>query len=378
MDLAATFALAFLGAFLALTVSAQVRSIWTAVGFLASAAIAAAAYVLFAQYLFVEDRIWIAVAGPLLAMFAAFGVTTVFAVNTERELRDFITGVLGRYVSPEVARQVTHDPSLVRPERRRLTLFHSFVDGFSKLTEPLTPAQKVELLNEYFTVVTSIVTEKQGYLDKYIADSVLAFWGAPVRTARHAALACDSALRIRDAVERHREGWQKRFGVRLIPKSGIDTAEAVVGDLGSELKSNYSVLGAVVAHASSLAGLNGRFGSSILVGEATREAAGTGFVFREVARVKSEGQEGFHRLFELVGRASTVSRERRDALAEFEAALETYRNKDFAAAAPVFERLVQQFGDPVAELYLGRSRAFMTQPPEPGWDSSELVRALGA
>src|SRR5262249_23746432 len=160
---------------------------------------------------------------------------TVYAVRTDLEVSDFITHVLGRYVSPDVARQVFRNVALMRPERRDVTVMFSDMEGFGGLSERLEPDQIAQLLHKWLTVVTTRVTDRGGHVE-YAADAVMAFWGAPVRHANHAERACACALNVRAAILEAQARWEKRFGQRVEFRTGIVTGKALVGDLGSALK----------------------------------------------------------------------------------------------------------------------------------------------
>ncbi|HSP81777.1 MAG TPA: adenylate/guanylate cyclase domain-containing protein, partial [Myxococcaceae bacterium] len=303
MDLALTAGLALLGAFLALTFSRDFRSFRDALVYLGIVGAVAFAYAWFARYLFVEKQLWVALVGPLLAMGLTFLFTAVKGSRTERQLRKFVTGVLGRYASPEVARLVTRDLRLLtRPERRQVTAFFCDIEGFSRLSEQLPPERLVQLLNDYLTEMTDVVRSTRGQVDKYIGDAVMAFWGAPVRTERHAQMACEAALKMQAVLLQRKAYWERTYGHHLQCRIGIDSGEVLGGEIGSELESKYSVLGEAVKLAIFLESRNRAYGTFVLVGDATARQAQDAFVFREVDRLRLKGRDEPARLHELVGR----------------------------------------------------------------------------
>ncbi len=368
VDFGATLVLAFLGAFLALTLSTGFRSAFGAIVYLLLVAAAGVSYYFAVEHLFVEQRLWVALVGPLMAMGGTFVFATLYASRAERRLKEFINSVLGRYVSPEVARQVTSDLSLVRPERRSMSIYFSDIEGFSALSEKLEPERLVLLLNEYLTEMTAVVRRHKGQVDKYIGDSVMAFWGAPVRTERHAHLACLSALDMRAALLAKQAEWEKRFGHRIEFRAGINSGEVVVGDMGSDLKSNYTVMGEVVNVASRLEGANKRYGTFILVGEATRNSCVQDFWFREVDRVRVKGKPQPSRIFELLARIDGASEQTREMLQSYGRARQSYLSKDFSGALELFNAVASGFNDPLSALYVARCREFLAAPPPEDWD----------
>lgn len=369
LDLEVTMGMAFLGAMIAFFFSRSFRSGFGAVIYFSSLVLLGVAFFLVARYVFVERQLWIAVAGPLLAMVATFGFTTLYTVRTEDEIRDFVNHALGRYVSPEVARLVTRDLTLlVRPERRQMTMFFSDIAGFTRLSEQMEPERLVQFLNEYLTEMTMAVRSSGGQVDKYIGDTVMAFWGAPVRTERHAHLACEAVLKMRALLLERQPVWEKKYGHRIHFRAGINSGEVVVGDMGTELKSNYTVFGDAVGVASWLEGCNKFYGTLVLVGESTAQLTSDAYVFREVDRVLVRNKPVPLRLHELLGRHGEISTRMQEQLALYEQAQTAYHQRRFDEALALFDRCATEYQDPVASVYAGRCRRFLVTAPAEDWD----------
>lgn len=368
VDLWLTLAMAFLGAFVALTFSGAFRSVLGAGVYFLSAGLLGVAYLWFARHLFVERQLWVAVAGPLGAMGLTFFTTTIYAFRTERQIRDFVHRALGRYVSPEVARLVTKDLTLMRPERRPVTVYFSDIEGFTRLSEQMEPERLVQMLNEYLTEMTAVVRSTGGQVDKYIGDAVMAFWGAPVRTDRHAHLACEAALKMRAALLQRQPEWEKTYGHRIQFRAGINSGEVVVGDMGSDLKSNYTVMGEAVNLASRLEGANKAYGTYVLVGESTAQQASDAYVFREVDRLRMKGRAAAMRVHELLGRHGEIPERVREQLAVYEQALTAWHQRRFAEALTLFEQCASEYGDPVSAVYARRCKSYLDAPPPEDWD----------
>ncbi|MCE9666932.1 adenylate/guanylate cyclase domain-containing protein [Myxococcus stipitatus] len=376
-DLMVTMGLAFAGAFMALSLSFLLRSVRGAILYVGGLAVASAGYTVAAAYVFVEQKLWIAMAGPLLAMAGAFVVTTVYAFRNEQQIRDFVQAALGRYVSPEVARLVTRDLSLMHPERRRMSVYVCDIEGFTRMSEGLTPEQLVGLFNEYLLEMAAVVRSTAGQVDKYIGDSVMAFWGAPVRTDRHAHLACEAALKMRAVLAEKQDAWEKKYGRRLSFRAGVDTGEVVVGDMGSELKSHYTVLGDAVGLAARLETLNKLYGTYVLVGDGTVALAADNYVFRVVDRVRLKGRAEPVRVHELVGRRGELTAPVQELLTLHEKALTAYHQRRFAEAHVLFERASTELKDPVAAVYASRCARFLSAAPPADWDGVHIPDESG-
>ncbi|WP_229908253.1 adenylate/guanylate cyclase domain-containing protein [Comamonas sp. JC664] len=377
LDLLLTLGLAFLGAFLALSLSFLLRSVRGAVLYVGFLVAAGAGYAFGAAYVFVEQRLWVAMAGPLLAMVGAFVVTIRYAYGTERQIRDFVHNALGRYVSPDVARLVARDLSLMRPERRQMSVYVCDIEGFTRMSEGLPPEQLVGLFNAYLTEISAVVRSTAGQVDKYIGDSVMAFWGAPVRTDRHAHLACEAALKMREVLAECQDAWEKKYGHRLTFRAAVDTGELVVGDLGSAMKSNYTVLGDAVGLASRLEAINKVYGTHVLAGEVTAQLASGSYVFRMVDHVRFTGRAQPVRVHELVARRGELTPRMQEQLALHEQALTAYHQRRFAEAHALFERAAHDYLDTVAVLYAERCARFLVTPPPGDWDGVHGVDASG-
>lgn len=366
-DALAAGAMALVGALLALVLSGALRSGLGAVVYFASLVAVGAAYVWFTHDLFVTQQLWLALAAPLLSLCGAFLLTTIHAIRSEREVREFIFQALGRSVSPEVARKVARNFGFIRPERREVTVYFSDIEGFTRISEQMPPDQLIEFLQAYFAEMTRLVRATGGHLDKFIGDAVMAIWNAPNPNPRHAVLACESALRMRQAVLDRQAEWEKTYGHRVVARAGINTGDAVVGHVGSDLQAAYTAIGDAVNLASRLEGANKAYGSYILAGEATVERAADAFVFREVDRVRVMGKTVPTRIFELIARKGEPS-DRLQLIPEFEAALAAYHQRAFDDAHQRFGRCVAEFNDPVSAVYVARCRQYLASPPDPAWD----------
>jgi adenylate cyclase len=239
--------------------------------------------------------LWVDMALPLAAGFAAAG--SAFAGNywAEGRAKRRVRELFGRYVSPEVVRRLAEEPSSIRlgGERVTLTLLFSDIRGFTSMSERLPAERVVEVLNEYLEAMTAIVFRHGGTLDKFIGDAVMAFWGAPIPTPDHARRAVEAGLEMRVALAELNERWAARgTPVDLRIGIGIHTGEAIVGNIGSlSRKLDYTAIGDTVNLTSRLEGLTKELDTDLLVSDATRAAAGDAFEYHPLGEVQVKGKE---------------------------------------------------------------------------------------
>jgi adenylate cyclase len=315
---------------------------------------------------------WIALAAPgggaVIATLAA--ALRLFAA--ERRDRRFVHDALGRYTSPALVRALLERRDLLDRfggARQELTVYFSDVRGFTSLSEGLEPERVVEFLNDHFSAQAAIVERYGGYVDKFIGDAVMAVWGAPVPEPDHAARACRAAIEMRAAVAARRAAWRERYGIDVHVRAGVNTCLAVAGNVGSTRKANYTVFGDGVNLASRLEGANKAYGTELLAGDRTREAAGPELVFRAVDLLRVKGKRTGVPVHELVGLAAELADADRAFLVAWEAAMEAWRARRVADAAERFAALAgERPDDPLAVLWRERTRSHLAAPPPADWD----------
>ena len=268
----------------------------------------AAAYLGTAFWLF-RGGLWLDTAAPTLAILLTFTGGMALNYMTEGRKKRQIREMFGKYVAPEYVAQLAEDPSSLDLEGRRaeLTILFSDIRGFTSISEKLSAHEVVEFLNEYLGQMAGIVKQAGGTLDKFIGDAVMAFWGEPVRHPDHADRAADCALAMRDATAALRERWVAEGKPELRIGIGINTADVVVGNIGSlEHKLDYTVIGDGVNLASRLEGQNKDFGTTIIVSEFTLAKLGDRYDVRRLGDVKVKGKETPVAIFELLGKRGTA------------------------------------------------------------------------
>jgi adenylate cyclase len=281
----------------------------------------------------------------------------------ERKKRE-LKKAFSSYVSPDVVRQIEKDPDklVLGGEQREITVLFSDIRGFTTISEGLAPQDLVRLLNEYLNPMTRIVLDEKGTLDKFIGDAVMAIFNAPLDLDRHPEAACRTAVRMLDSLEELNEVFRSRGMNAIDIGIGLNTGPAVVGNMGADIRFDYTAIGDSVNLASRLEGLNKFYGTHILVSEDTRKAVSDPqFKFREVDRVRVKGKLLPAVIYELMyGDADFVEK--------FEAGLFQYRKAEFQGAAALFSEIVQTCKDGPSRLYLERCQEYLLNPPGKEWD----------
>jgi class 3 adenylate cyclase/CheY-like chemotaxis protein len=295
----------------------------------------------------------------------------------QRQLELFNTSLknaFSRYLSPEVVDEIIQDPSKLNlgGEKREMTVIFTDIQGFSTIAEQLEPVRLVSLLNLYLSTMSAIITENRGTIDKYEGDAVIAFFGAPLHQEDHAALACRSALQMKEA---ERMLNKKILEECLSPlpfftRIGINSGSMVVGNMGSENKMNYTVMGNAVNLAARLEGVNRQYRTGgILISEYTKSAAGQEFLCRSLDRVRVVGISSPLRIYEVIGFREGASPASFERLAAWEKAVELFEDRQFEKSEEIFDSLAKaDASDETAKIYISRCRAFIAAPPPDDWD----------
>jgi adenylate cyclase len=309
---------------------------------------------------------------PGIALGLSFALAAAFSYATEGRQKLYIRRMFGQYMSETVINHLLENPEKLRlgGERRRITLFFSDLAGFTTLSERLSPETVVALLNDYLSGMTEIILEEAGTVDKFEGDAIMAFWGAPLDQPDQAIRACRAALRQQAALA----GLNRRFGGLDLPplsmRIGLHTGDAIVGNLGSVKRFDYTVIGDTVNLASRLEGLNKYYGSRVMASEVTVAECAGAVEFRELDLVAVKGRETAVRVFEVLGLTGElspeVSRRRRD----FAQALELYRQGRFPEAGAGFAAiLTENPEDGPARIFRDRCRQLRDAPPPADWDT---------
>ena len=287
--------------------------------------------------------------------------------------KERIKTTFGQYVDPRIVRGLLENRLTADGGQRQvMSVFFSDLAGFTRMCEGLTPDTAVRFLNRCFALMAQVIQTRQGIIDKYIGDSVMAYWGQPFTDAEgHAALCCEAALDQQARLDEFRADLPNVLGVRQgLPqvevRMGIATGEVLVGNIGSETARGYTVIGDTVNLASRLEQANKFYGTRILVSAETRGQAGEAFDFREIDSLRVAGRSEPERVHELLGHRGEADTE---LVARFDSGLAAYRARDWDAAEVAFRSCLEQVpGDRPSQVFLARIAAFRQSPPPADWD----------
>lgn len=311
-------------------------------------------------------------ASALAVVVLATGLDMAHGYLTESRTKRHLAHLFGTYVPPELV-----DEMLLEPERysmqaasRELTVMFCDMRGFTAMSERMEPVQLQALLNGIFSRLTQAIRAQRGTIDKYMGDCVMAFWGAPVPTPEHAALAVRAALDMVAAVDalnaRHRALGLPEIGIGI----GLNTGTMCVGDMGSDIRRSYTVIGDAVNLGSRLEGLCKVYGVDIVASEATRRQA-PGFEWQELDRVRVKGKEDAVAIFRPLGAAGGLSAQQESARALWHQALASLRAQDWAACDRHAQTLRGAAIDgTLLDWYCERAAALRVLPYQPDWDGA--------
>ena len=285
--------------------------------------------------------------------------------------KTMIREMFGQYLSPKVVEDLVDDPSKIQlgGEEREMTAFFSDIQGFSLISERLTPSELVQLLNDYLTDMCDIIIASEGTVDKFEGDSIMAFWGAPVRHADHAKRACFAAIDMNDRLVELRASALQKGVTPLVVRMGVNTGPMVVGNMGSSQRMNYTVMGDAVNLASRLEGANKAYGSGMMISESTYRACEADIDVRELDRIMVVGKSEPVTVYQLLNRKNQTASADADLVDLFSKGMQLYKAGDFRQAKSEFSACLDIFADDGPALtYIARCQAFIVNPPGVDWD----------
>ncbi len=338
------------------------------VGLGATVGIVVAAYLVF-----VSTGVYVAVVGPALAVFFSFLTHSIIAFLMNEREKSFLRKAFSTYLSGDVIEELIEDPERLKlgGDNRELTAIFTDIRGFSTVSEQLSASQLVVLLNEYLSAMSDIILDQRGTIDKYEGDAIIGFYGAPLPLPTHAAAACRSAVLMK---RKERELNVDFLSRKITPsplatRIGLNTGDMVVGNMGTEKKMNYTIMGNAVNLAARLEGVNKRYGSWILASDATVQAAGDAFLTRRMDRVRVVGINTPVQLFEVVDLKADAARAKIDFLSGFDAALSVFESKRWPESKRAFDELLKlDPEDGPSQYYRTRCEEFLKKSPPENWD----------
>ncbi|TFZ06830.1 adenylate/guanylate cyclase domain-containing protein [Ramlibacter henchirensis] len=323
-------------------------------------------------WLFLGVGLVLPMAAALALILTAFGLNMSYGYFIESRSKRELANLFGTYVPPELVDEMVKAPDnyTMQAVNKELTVMFCDMRGFTKMSERMEPVQLQELLNAVFNRLSDIIRSHRGTIDKYMGDCVMAFWGAPVDTAEHAHLAVQSAMEMVQAVrlinDEHREKGLPDIGVGI----GLNTGMMCVGDMGSQVRRSYTVIGDAVNLGARLEGLSKTYGVDIVVSESTRKLA-PACAWQELDRVRVKGKEQSVAIFWPVAPADALEPAQSQELKTWAAFLKAYRAQDWEQCDLLLLNLLRMNPKKyLYELYSERVASMKLLPFDPEWDGA--------
>ena len=308
-------------------------------------------------------------ATPLIYVAAAAFLLLNYDYFIESRRKRRLQGFFGQYVPPDVVRELDADGAQIslEGESREMSVLFSDVRGFTTLSESLSPRELTAMMNDLLTPLTAVIQSQRGTIDKYMGDAIMAFWGAPLLDAQHGRHAVLAAMGMVQRLAAVREDFARRGWPPVHVGVGVSSGLMNVGNMGSQFRMAYTVLGDTVNLGSRLEGLTKQYGVDILISAATAAAAGD-IVCREVDRVRVKGKNEPVAIFEPVSPASELTEAQQLRIQRCEDALSAYRSRDFARAQEIWRELAAARAEKLLDVYLARIAQYQATPPPADWD----------
>ncbi|MBR9973249.1 adenylate/guanylate cyclase domain-containing protein [Magnetospirillum sulfuroxidans] len=294
----------------------------------------------------------------------------------ERNQKKHIAKTFGQYIPGELVEEMnrTGQEVSVGGESREMTVLFSDVRGFTTISEGLSPQELTTLMNAFLSPMTRVIQANRGTIDKYMGDAIMAFWGAPLRDENHATHAIRAALDMANTMEELSESFIARGWKPLKIGIGLNTGVMSVGNMGSDFRLAYTVMGDAVNLGSRLESLTKQYGIFIQISEFTL-AAVPGLIAREIDLVKVKGKDQPVRTFEPLGFDGDVDAATLDTLARYHHALAQYRAARFTEAKAIFQSLAEAEPNRMLyQIYLDRIDHYLAEPPPADWDGSYTAK----
>jgi adenylate cyclase len=324
------------------------------------------------SWLYLAYGLVLPLASALTMAFAAFALNMSYGYFVESRSKRELANLFGTYVPPELVDEMVKDPDSysMKATSRELTVMFCDMRGFTKMSESMEPVQLQALLTGVFSRLTSIIRANRGTIDKYMGDCVMAFWGAPVETSEHAHLAVKAAmemsLAIRDINTDHRTRGLPEIGIGI----GLNTGIMCVGDMGSDIRRSYTVIGDSVNLGSRLEGLSKAYGIEIVVSETTRKLA-PAVAWQELDRVRVKGKDQAVAIFWPVAQVEGLDAATANEIKTWVAFIKAYRAQNWDQADVLLLNVMRM--DPkkyLYQLYAERVASMRLLPFDPEWDGA--------
>ncbi len=311
-------------------------------------------------------------AAAIIMTLTAFTLNMSYGYFVESRSKRALAHLFGSYVPPELVDEMVKDPDSysMKASSRELTVMFCDMRGFTKMSETMEPTKLQELLNSVFSRLTILIRANRGTIDKYMGDCVMAFWGAPVETPEHAHLAVKSAMEMAIAMRELNADYRARSLPEIGIGIGLNTGQMCVGDMGSDIRQAYTVIGDAVNLGSRLESLSKTYGVDIVVSESTRKLANE-FAWQELGRVKVPGKEQAVNIFWPVGPTAQMNESTNSELKTWATFLRAYKAQNWDQAEVLLINLMRMNAKKfLYQLYADRVASMRLLPFDPEWDGA--------
>ena len=323
-------------------------------------------------YLFNENNYMIAVISPIASIVSGYLSTTIYFAMKILKQNALIKGMFEHYVSKSLVDELLADPGKLTlgGEKKEITTLFSDIEGFTTISENMSAEELVEFINSYLHIMTELVLENNGTLDKYLGDALMAFWGAPIAVEDQELKACKTAILMQNKIDELKENWIHDANKQIRARIGINSGEVVVGNIGGNERFDYTVMGDGVNLASRLEGINKIYGTSILISEFTYKKVAEKVLVRIVDKVVVQGKTNSILVYELLGlKEDQQSEEKFKLYNGFIDGYKKYESRDFEKARFDFQNSLTIIpNDKLSQIYLDRCEKFISNPPAEDWD----------
>lgn len=321
--------------------------------------------------LFTLYRYWLPLGLYFFTGFIAFTTSLGYKYFTEEREKIKLKSAFNHYVQPELVDEIItkRDSLSLGGEKKEITVLFADLADFTPLSEEIEPEELVSILNEYLGEMTETIFSHNGTVDKFIGDAIMAFWGAPLEVEDHAIHTCRAALHMNEKLDELNRSWVGTDRPQLKARFGINTGEMIVGNMGSENRFNYTVIGDSVNLAARLEPLNSLFGTTILISEYTFRALKDEFVCRQVGRFVVKGKTEPVTVFEMLAdRTAGGTAGMENMLLLHREGMRLYFDREWEKAVSKFEQILQTDSDDgLAKTYIDYCKRHIKNPPGKEW-----------
>lgn len=325
-------------------------------------------------HFFAAEGIWLPVWSLTISVLFAYFSTSIYQAFTEERNKKQIKSMFSRYAPPAYVDELVKDPTKLElgGEEKEISILFSDIEGFTTISESLSPRKLIEMLNDYLNTMTHLIFNQGGSLDKYIGDAIVAVFGAPLPQNEHALHACYAALDMQKALVEFRQRTTAMGLPAVKSRVGINTGNVVFGNIGSDIRYDYTGIGDHMNLASRLEGANKEYGTYIMISEFTYSQVRERVIVRDLDLIVVKGKSKPVKVYELLGRANEPLAEEQRKLVEFyQNGITLYRDRKWNEAIKKFEQaLTYSHTDEPSKLYIHRCKELIANPPGADWDGS--------